>query len=96
MSYTITITETTEQVKKESGAYAVVGHKYLSAHDYGELSFEERKDYKIADGDQYCKPVYGYPPAKEVVKEVSTEIYKQTVKELNLNSVILAVLGTNK
>lgn len=90
MSYTITITESRKEDKKQRGDYTVTGFEFLSVVDYETLPFADKKNWKEEDG-QYSRPVYGYPPETVVTEEVSVKVFEQTVDFLNIKNVIQAV-----
>jgi hypothetical protein len=92
MSYTITITQTKEQQKEESGNYCVVGRESISASAYTQLSSEERKRFDLdPTGETYSRDQYDYPPKRTVTKIVEMKVFEQTVEALDIKSVIRAV-----
>lgn len=97
MTYTITITKQESKTEMKQGSYHILSWEYLPQSAYDDLPFEERKKWKSEDG-QYCKPNYGYGPQQEVTTEVSKKVFEQTVEELDISAVIVAVnaLGEQK
>jgi hypothetical protein len=92
MSYTITITQTKEQHKEESGAYCVVGRETISEAEHDELTGDDRKRWEYNPSTRtWSRDKYDYPPKRLAVKTVETKIFEQTVDILDIKSVIQAI-----
>lgn len=84
MSYTITITETRDVVKRCGKEWTTIGTKEV-----------ERDDRFVHSGDNEPKTridsVYGYTPEIEKTVPETRELFKQTVETVSLNAVIRAI-----
>lgn len=90
--FKITIEKIEDVVKSESKGYSQLGIKFLTHAEREALPYNERTEYK-PDGDGYSKVIYGYPPARDVVVEIKTQIFEQVVESIDLPTVILAING---
>lgn len=93
MSYTVTIKRVEEVTKEEEGKYCVLRYEYLGLDEMLALPPSEHKDWKKEDNGQYSKPVYGYAPAVKKTSQVETKLFEQTVEEIDVASVIVAING---
>ena len=83
MSYEITITKT-ETKEVESGEdWTVIGEKLAVPDDFP-LSADDLDGLKF-------RAIYGYTPKITKSETVTTEIYKQTVPEIELPEIIRAI-----
>lgn len=84
--YEITIKKTEMETSVGGNDWKVVGEAPLSKDDVEEAHFSNHAEYM-----KKLKSVYGYTPKYEKQVEVSREVLKQTVEDLDLNSVIKAI-----
>lgn len=83
MSYEITITKTEIREVESGGVWAVVGEELAKPEGIA-LSADDIDSLKL-------KRVYDYTPKITKSETVTTEIYRQAVKELELPEVIKAI-----
>jgi len=93
MSYTVTIKRVEEVTKEEEGKYCVLRHEYMDELKLSYLPATEQKDWKKEDNGQFSKPVFGYAPTVRKTSQVETKLFEQTVEEIDIASVIVAING---
>lgn len=87
--FKITIEEIKTIEETEEGEYMVIDKRPYTAAEIGEQGNPEYYKDKLRE-------IRGYAPNKTVSKKISIETFKQTVDELDLPAVIMAVNGLNK
>ena len=89
MSYEITITKTEVQEVESGGDWKQVGEQPLTKDDLRQSIYDGA--VVSEKGEVTLKKVYGYTPQIMRCETVTTEIYRQTVPEIDLPAVIKAV-----
>lgn len=83
----ITIEEIKTVTKIEEGQYSIIGE---AQRDDNDLEYEKRHR---PENPSTHKPVWGYPPKREVESTTAAIIYTQQVADMDLATVIKAVNG---
>lgn len=86
--YEITIKKIEIVTQTRKSSWEAVSERPLSKQDVEEAHFSDVSQYQ-----DKLKKVYGYTPTLNEQVEVSHEILKQTVEDLDLNKVIKAING---
>ena len=83
--YKITIDKIEKVERIEEGEYGVITTEPYSEDTINEngWNFDSWKDKE--------RKIYGYFPPKKITKIITTEIYQQTVDDIDLPSVIIAI-----
>lgn len=89
--YIVTVQEIVTTERTERGEYLVLSKEYMSGEEYDNSALDKRKEFKRRDDGQYERSVYGYAPDVVVSKDITREILKQEVANLNLAAVIRAI-----
>lgn len=91
MNYTVIIKRVEEVTKEEDGKYCVLRYEYMDESKLSYLPVTEQKDWKKEDNGQYSKPLFGYAPPTKKTSQVETKLFEQTVEEIDIASVIVAI-----
>jgi hypothetical protein len=95
MRYKITITRETKKQVPYAGKWQVLGVEYATEDELHVMDSERRKEYKRDSEGNHVRQVYGYPPTTMTEETALQEIYSQIVDELDVSSVISAVLSNS-
>jgi hypothetical protein len=82
--YIITVERVSENKVNELGGWTIIEKRPLTKKEADDAWEHQRKD---------LKEVYGYPPAREIIKTTTVKVFEQVVSEpaFDLKAVIMAV-----
>lgn len=93
MKYKITITKVESVELIERGEWTIVEERPWTEEELGVERSAKYGDWQEFLKQNPLKEVYGYAQGRSAIKEVETEVLKQTVETLDLSAVIKAING---
>ena len=84
--YTITITKTEEVTRQKGNDWTLIDTRPYTKEELAKTSDSNHFEHKL-------KEIRGYTPEIDYTDEQETQIFKQSIEDLDMANVILAVNG---